>query len=122
MRTVEMKVSGKSIYAGPGKKGVEARSLALHHFIADKLRKDPGLFDCVKATIKRWHKIVCENSQRYVMEWERLTEQGLEACLAVALEESERATTLRQCSPFGCVLTPRERYEFMNEWKRNYET
>ena len=43
-------------------------------------------------------------------------EQGLEQVLATAVEESERAATLRQCSPFAGILSPAERFAFLKAW------
>ncbi|MDO8903188.1 hypothetical protein [Hydrogenophaga sp.] len=40
------------------------------------------------------------SAQSYLEEWERLMAQGLEATLAVALDDSEHGAALRQSSPF----------------------
>ena len=75
---------------------IDARSLALHRLVADKLRQEPARLEDVKATLARWRQTVCPATQPYLREWELLIEQGLERCLAVAVEESEHATALRQ--------------------------
>lgn len=95
---------------------LDQRSLALHRLIAEKIRSDPRLFENVEQTLAHWRKIVCTNSQPYVLEWSRLAAQGMEACLAVAVEESERANALRQSSPFCGILTHKERFAFFREW------
>lgn len=99
---------------------IDARSLALHRLIAEKIARDPALFDRARTTLARWRIIVDRNSQPYLEEWERLMEQGREACLAVATEESEHATALRQSSPFAGVLTARERFLFLKNWTREH--
>jgi hypothetical protein len=43
--------------------------------------------------------------------------RGLEPTLAVLVEDSERATALRQCSPFAGVLSPAERFAFLEAWR-----
>ena len=47
--------------------------------------------------------------------------QGIEACLAVAVEDSQRAAALRQSSPFSGVLSNRERFAFLKAWRRDHE-
>lgn len=95
---------------------LDARSLALHCLIAEKIRQDPTLFDRAKATLARWRTTVCEGSQPYLEEWENLMNQGIEACLAVAVEDSERAAALRQSSPFCGILSEQERLAFLKAW------
>ncbi|MBD3892584.1 hypothetical protein [Hydrogenophaga sp.] len=98
---------------------LDARSLALHREIAAKLRRDRALFARARATLRRWRSTVSPASQPYLMEWERLMDRGLEATLAVALDDSEHAAALRQSSPFTAVLTPRERFAFLKAWNQS---
>lgn len=100
---------------------IDERSLALHCLVAEKIRRDPALFDRAKGTLSRWRATVCSASQPYLEEWERLMSQGVEACLAVAVEDSPRATALRQSSPFAGVLTNQERFSFLKKWNREHE-
>lgn len=97
---------------------LDQRSLALHRLIAEKIRRDPKLFKKVKATLSRWHEIVCANSQPYVKEWQRLADLGMEACLEMATEDSERAAAMRKASPFCGILSDEERWEFFLAWAR----
>lgn len=101
---------------------VDARSLALHRLVAAKIRRDPALFDRAKAALARWRTTVCASSQPDLEEWERLMSQGVENCLAVAVEDSERAAALRQSSPLSFLLTHQERFAFLKDWKRLHET
>lgn len=96
---------------------IDARSLALHRLIVEKVRHDPALFDKAKATLARWRTIVCASSQPYLKEWESLVDQGIETALAVAVEDSPRATALRQSSPFCGIITEQERLAFLKGWK-----
>ena len=77
----------------PGKKHIEQRSLARH--IADKIRNDPVLFEHVFDNLERWKTRVCDATQPYLREWERLARQGIEPCLTVATEDSEHAAVGR---------------------------
>lgn len=99
---------------------LDQRSLALHRLITEKIRRDPDLFENVKRTIARWSQIVCANSQPYVKEWQRLVDLGIEECLAVTTEDSERANAMRQTSPFCGILTNEERWEFLLEWDKSH--
>ena len=101
---------------------IDRRSLALHRMVAERVMDDPALFEKAKATLMRWRETVCIASQPYLEEWERLMNQGIEACLSVAVEDSQRAAALRQSSPFSGVLTNRERFRFLKRWRSDHET
>jgi hypothetical protein len=100
---------------------IDQRSLALHRLVAAKIRNDPALLDKARAILRRWRETVCANTQPYLEEWQRLIDQGADACLSVAVEDSERATALRQSSPLSCLLTNQERFRFLKEWNRNHD-
>ncbi len=97
---------------------LDARSLALHRLAADKIRREPALFERVRRTLERWHRVVDAGSRPYVEEWQRLADAGIETCLAAAVDDSPRGAALRQCSPFGSVLSNEERFEFFRRWAR----
>lgn len=100
---------------------LDKRSLAMHQLIAEKIVRNPSLFARVRKTLERWQTIVSHDSQPYLREWQGFVDKGMEACLAVATEDSERATALRQSSPFCGVLTNRERLMFLKTWSRDHE-
>lgn len=99
---------------------IDKRTLAMHRLVAERIRENPALFDKAKATLARWRKTVCVSSQPYLCEWELLMNQGIEACLAVAVEESEHATALRQSSPFAGLLTNHDRFTFLRTWSLDH--
>lgn len=100
---------------------IDARSLALHRLIAERIQRDPSLFEVAKRNLAHWRTHASPNETYYVEEWDRLLQSGLDAALAVAIEDSEYATALRQSSPFAGVLTPRERWAFLDAWKVAHE-
>jgi hypothetical protein len=100
---------------------IDERSLALHWLVVDKIRREPALFDKARRTLARWRSTVCPASQPYLEEWERLMDEGLDASLAAAVEESERATALRQSSPFAGVLSNQERFAFLKAWEHRHD-
>jgi hypothetical protein len=95
---------------------LDARCLALHRLVVDKVRGDPVLFDQVRSTLSRWRTMVDARSQSYLLEWEALVALGMGECLALAVEESERAAVLRKSSPFAGILTDEERVAFLSSW------
>lgn len=102
----------------PSHEHLDERSLAMHRLVAEKLRREPALFDRVRQTLARWRVQVAPATQPYVRAWEAVVAEGLEAALAVATERSQRAAALRQSSPFAAVLTPSERFAFLKAWRQ----
>jgi len=101
---------------------IEARSLAMHRLVAAKVRQDPSLLETARATLGRWRTSGdASRSEPYLAEWAQVLEGGLVPTLALLVEESERAATLRQCSPFPRALSTAERYAFLKEWSREHE-
>lgn len=98
---------------------LDDRSLALHRLIAEKIRQDPSLFNKARATLASWRTRVSSRSQPYLDEWESLMNQGIEACMAVAVEESEHATALRQSSPLSGLLSNQDRFAFLKTWTKD---
>ena len=77
--------------------------------------RNPALFEKARLTLARWRQMACVASQPYLEEWEHLMNQGIEACLSVAVEDSQRAAALRQSSPFPGILTNRERFASLKQ-------
>lgn len=105
----------------PTHRELDDRSRALHTLVAEKIRQDPARLDHARAILARWRAIVCANTQSYLLEWERILGSSTDEILAVAVEDSQRADALRQCSPLACVLSPRERWAFLREWSRQHD-
>jgi hypothetical protein len=103
----------------PTHQQLDARSLAMHCLIAEKIARNPALFERVTRTLRHWRVVVCTASQPYLQEWETLVAQGLPACLAMATQNSEHAAALRQSSPFTGILTHQERFAFLKSWSQD---
>ncbi len=100
---------------------IDARSLAMHRLVAAKIHRDPALFEKARRTLARWRDPgKPTRSEPYLEEWARLMDAGVEPTLATAVEDSERATALRQCSPFAGVLSTAERHAFLKEWSATH--
>ena len=99
---------------------IDQRSLALHQLVAEKVRHDEALLEKANQILRRWRATVSPRTFVYLDEWQRLIDQGAEVCLAVAVEDSEHAAALRQASPLACLLTPKERFEFLKSCGRTH--
>ena len=87
----------------------ERRSLALHSAIAARLREQP------EPTLARARaNLACMRDQhpgaaRLLREWKVLLERPIAALLPLLVDPSEWARELRHVTPFGGVLSARER-------------
>jgi hypothetical protein len=105
----------------PTHRELDDRSRALHGLVAEKIRQDPARLDRARVILARWREVVCPNTQPYLLEWDRILRLHMDEILAVAVEDSQRADALRQCSPLACVLSPKERWAFLREWRRQHD-
>ena len=101
---------------------LDQRSLALHRLIEQKIRQDPALLMRARQTLARWRASASPRSQAYLEEWQQLIDSSVGPCLAVATEDSEHATALRQSSPLSCLLSPQERFAFLRQWQQTHAT
>jgi hypothetical protein len=92
-----------------GHQRLDARSLALHRAIAEKLRANPALLDIARENLDRW-STSNSRSQPYWDAWREILSRPLEEILALLVEQSERMTAMRQATPFAGVLDPAERW------------
>lgn len=87
----------------------DRRSLALHAAIAQRLREHPvAVTDRARAnlaTMREKHPAAI----RLLREWTVLLERPLDALLPVLTDPSEWARELRHVTPFGGILSARER-------------
>ncbi|MCL5966456.1 MAG: ribbon-helix-helix domain-containing protein [Deltaproteobacteria bacterium] len=89
---------------------IDARSLAMHRAIADKVRRNPRLLDAARDNIRRWRRLGVDVSA--FAEWEAILDRGLAETLRVLCDPSEEAARLRHSTPFTGVLTQKERRRF----------
>jgi len=95
---------------------IDERSLAFDRLVARKLRMNPDLVKKAQANLRRW-LVTCSASVRPVLlEWQSLLEGPAEALLAQLEATDERATRLRQSSPFCGVITAEERNCILREF------
>jgi hypothetical protein len=94
---------------------IDARSLAMHRAIAEKLRARPELIEIARDNLDRWTATV-PHSKPYWDAWREILTRPLAEVLDIIVEDSERMTAMRQTSPFAGVLDPRERWAIYDEF------
>lgn len=104
----------------PTHQELDQRSLALHQLIAKKIRRDAALFDKAQAVLDRWRKTASPRGQGYLEAWQSLMDQGVDACLTGATQNSQWGDAMRQASPLACLLTNQERFSFLKQWKESH--
>ncbi len=87
---------------------LDERSLALHRLIARKVQADPALLDKARANLRRWQESNDSPSLAFA-EWAQILTSPVDQVAQFLKERSERATRLRQSSPFCGILTEAER-------------
>lgn len=87
----------------------EARSLALHCLIAQKITADPALLDIARRNLAAWSARYGKSPPRAFDEWRAVLDRPWPEIAALITDPGENAARLRQSSPFAGVLTPTER-------------
>jgi len=88
---------------------LDARSLAMHCKIAQKISRDTALLDKAKGNLERWIAKSEDPLPRYLSEWQEILERPWPEIAELITSMSENATRLRSSSPFAGVLSPEER-------------
>lgn len=88
---------------------LEARSLALHCSIAQKIARNPSLLNIARRNIEAWTRAAGKTVPPYLTEWRHILERPWPGVAALITEQSENAARLRQSSPFAGVLSGPER-------------
>jgi hypothetical protein len=87
---------------------LDERSLALHELVARKVQAAPALLDKARGNLRRWQDASGSPSLAFE-EWEQILRSPVDQVTAFLVERSERATRLRESSPFCGILTEDER-------------
>jgi len=88
---------------------IEARSLAMHCLIAQKIGRDPRLLDVARRNLAAWSARYGDQPPGALDEWRAILTRPWREIAALITDAGETATRLRQSSPFAGVLTPTER-------------
>ncbi len=91
---------------------LEARCLAMHCLMAQKIERVSALLDRVRQTLETWRARYTNEGDpvpRALAEWQRILGEPWPVIAALMTDAGERGTRLRQSTPFAGVLTPEER-------------
>ena len=86
----------------------EARSLAIHRLVAERLRQEPQLVKAASRRVENWAE-EGKMHPAYADAWRELLEGPLDVLLTVLCDRGERAAALRQCTPFVGVIDQQTR-------------
>jgi len=96
----------------PTPQQIDRFTLAFHRQAIARLRGDARLLEQARGTLQRWRQQRGDTrSDAYLDQWARLLEGGVDEVERAVCAEDERAATLRNASPLGFVLSPKEREE-----------
>lgn len=88
---------------------LEARSLAMHAVMAEKIQRDPKLLRVAHNNLKRWRERWEDQAPAWHREWSGIMSRPWPEIAAIMTEPSEEGARLRQSSPFAGVLSVAER-------------
>ncbi len=88
---------------------IDARSLAMHCKIVQKVSRDPRMLEKAKANLSRWSAKIDGPKPRYLTEWQEILEKPWPTIAEIMTGMSEDATRLRSSSPFAGILNEKER-------------
>lgn len=104
-----------------GDRRSDSRHLHLHRVAFDKLRERPDVRRQCLELVERWLASPEQASSRpWLLQWrEMLADWPIEQMASIVLDP-DGGQTLRQCSPLGPALQPRERWEALAEFDRGF--
>ncbi len=88
---------------------LDARSLAMHCKIAQKISRDKSLLEIPRRNLVRWSQRTSGEVPKFIADWQDILEKPWPLVAAFITSCSEEANRLRQSSPFAGVLAPQER-------------
>ena len=87
---------------------LDERSLAMHRLIAIVIQANPALLNRARDNLRCWKEM--EDSPKLALaEWRKTLSGPVSQVTHFLTDRSERATRLRQSSPFAGVLTEDEK-------------
>ncbi len=100
----------------------QQRSLAFDRLTATKLAENPALLDRARASLRRWMATASPRVRPALLEWQQLLDGPSAELMAALTGTDERATRLRQSSPFAGLLSVAERTAIIREFQRREST
>jgi excisionase family DNA binding protein len=123
-RRIPERVVADKIASARGNEG-EQRSLWLHAALIPRLINDPdAVIGKARANLERGRATgaIDAHSEPYAREWEKVLDAGVGRIIALFLDTSDRAVTLRSSTPFTGILTQDEVRALKQAWRERRET
>jgi hypothetical protein len=95
----------------------EARSVAYHRAIAERLGREPEILVDARRRVQSW-LASGDGAPFYARKWAEVLARDAASIAAFLVERSELADELRQSSPFAGALAPQERWKI---WRQTRE-
>jgi len=95
----------------------EARSLAMHTVIAQRLLRDSTIIEHARRNLRRWAAQRPGDKPRWMTEWRAILRRPVEEVAGLITEPSERGARLRQSTPFAGVLGELERQRIYDAFR-----
>ncbi len=96
---------------------LDARSLAMHCKIAQKISRDQSLLEIPRRNLVRWSQRTSGEVPKFIAEWQEILEKPWPQVAAFITSCSEEAMRLRQSSPFAGVLGSQERKQIYEAFR-----
>jgi len=123
-RRIPERVVADKIASARGNEG-EQRSLWLHAALIPRLINDPdAVIGKARANLERGRATgaIDAHSEPYAREWENVLDAGVGRIIALLLDTSDSAVTLRSSTPFTGILTQDEVRALKQAWRERRET
>jgi excisionase family DNA binding protein len=100
----------------------QVRSLWLHQAVARRLLVDPeGTIRRARSSLRRLRAAhPGPVAAQRLEQWQQLLDRPIDELLEVMISRSQRSTELRQNSPFGAVVSERERRRILDNFRRTH--
>jgi hypothetical protein len=108
----------RPVGCAPKHRIIEARSLAMHCLVAQKIEFKPTLLKQVKKTLETWRSRYEDDMPRALDDWHAILQRPWPQIAHFITDSGERATRLRQSTPLAGVLTTDERERVYAAFRR----
>lgn len=98
----------------------EARSLALHEAIAERLEADPSILERARARVNGW-LTSGEVAPLWARRWNEILSRPVDDIRSALIADTEEARALRQVTPFAGAIDPRTRWRIWREVRETWE-
>ena len=96
---------------------LDARSLAMHCKIAQKIERNPALLRTAANNLDRSTSKAGRPTPGYLLEWKKILDQPWPQVARLITAMNEESTRLRSSSPFAGILTQEEREQIYEAFR-----